>query len=595
MKIESIIDNTSINIIKTKRTLNLLSFLKLFLFVSFFYIVYLIINNYTILIFSLLVIILLTFFSMYILSSKKEDVLIFNENVLKICNEIITENSEKKTNAQSRFEKNHPFANDLDLFGENSLFEKINRTQTIFGKNRLTCYLLNHLINCDEILERQEAILELSKKIDWNVEFLAKAKSIDSFGFKDYNFSFKCNDFNKINTSFFKKSIFFIPLLNLSLFAFFFVSNFSLISSLGIIVPILLCFIMNKIYGNVSKNIYSQMSLNSDCLNKYSSLFYSIEQEKFTSTVNLSNQKTLFNKTRGASFFVKRLSYLVHQYENRMSPIIGDLLDILFLWNLQYAFRIGKIIVENENEISIWFETIGKFEALISFGLFSFKNKDFIYPTCCSKSDLMLKTENISHPLIKKEIRVGNTISSKTDNNVVIITGANMTGKSTFLRTIGVNLVLAMNGCPVCADVFIFNPMRLFTSMRTSDSLADGDSYFFSEIKRLKFLIDRLENSEPHFILLDEILKGTNSEDKLEGSKLFLEKIINMNTTFVCMIATHDIELTRIEEKYSKNVSNFCFELNQDHNQLIPDYKLKTGVTKTMNAIRLMKQYKIID
>lgn len=169
-----------------------------------------------------------------------------------------------------------------------------------------------------------------------------------------------------------------------------------------------------------------------------------------------------------------------------------------------------------------------------------------------------------------------------------------MTGKSTFLRAVGINLLLAMNGCPVCAQVFNFYPISIFTSMRTSDSLADGSSYFNAEIKRLKLLIDKLENNEPQFIILDEILKGTNSLDKLKGSELFLEKIIKNPTLINCLIATHDIELTKMEIS-NPNVINYCFELYNNNGTLKPDYKLSRGVTKSMNALALMRQFKIID
>ena len=170
-----------------------------------------------------------------------------------------------------------------------------------------------------------------------------------------------------------------------------------------------------------------------------------------------------------------------------------------------------------------------------------------------------------------------------------------MTGKSTFLRTIGINLVLAMNGCPVCADSFKFKPISIFTSMRTSDSLSSGSSYFHAEIKRLKSLITKLENNEPQFILLDEILKGTNSEDKLKGSKLFLEKMMSLKTEIICLIATHDLDLTKMANEYPNNIKNYCFELEKINTTLKPDYLLKNGVTQKMNAISLMKEYKIID
>ena len=170
-----------------------------------------------------------------------------------------------------------------------------------------------------------------------------------------------------------------------------------------------------------------------------------------------------------------------------------------------------------------------------------------------------------------------------------------MAGKRTFLRTVGTNLVLAMNGANVSADEMFFYPMNLFTSIRTVDNLSSGDSYFKNEINKLKILIDRLEAEIPHYIILDEILKGTNSEDKLIGSQKFLVKLMNMPTQLVGFIATHDLELTKLENEFPAHIINYCFELKNIDNNYLSDYKLRKGTTKIMNAIFLMKQFRIID
>jgi DNA mismatch repair ATPase MutS len=206
-----------------------------------------------------------------------------------------------------------------------------------------------------------------------------------------------------------------------------------------------------------------------------------------------------------------------------------------------------------------------------------------------------LKAEKLVHPLLFNEKVVSNDFKINSETEISIITGANMTGKSTFLRTVGINLVLAMNGCPVAAKEFSFIPMGLFTSMRTSDSLNDGTSYFNAEILRLRSLVENLEKGTPQFIILDEILKGTNSQDKLTGSELFLEKLMKSSTLFSCLIATHDLELTKIEEKFPLKIKNYCFELQNQNGELLTDYKLQNGITKSMNAIYLMKKFGIID
>ena len=274
--------------------------------------------------------------------------------------------------------------------------------------------------------------------------------------------------------------------------------------------------------------------------------------------------------------------------------IFGTLINVFFLWDLRYAHKIEKCLNENIQQIPNWFDAIGEFEALICFGLFAYQNKEFNYPLPSDESRI-IDIKNLSHPFIDKNQRVNNNFFINKDNSVSIITGANMTGKSTFLRSVGINMVLAMNGCPVCAESFSFYPISIFTSMKTSDSLSDGSSYFNAEIQRLKLLVEKLENNVPQFIILDEILKGTNSVDKLKGSELFLEKIIKMKTFNTCLIATHDLDLTKMENLYPNNIINYCFELHNNDGSLEPDYKLQRGVTKSMNAIELMRKNHIID
>ena len=175
---------------------------------------------------------------------------------------------------------------------------------------------------------------------------------------------------------------------------------------------------------------------------------------------------------------------------------------------------------------------------------------------------------------------------------MVILTGPNMAGKSTFLRTVGVNLVLAMTGAPVCARKFLFTPVKLYSSMRTSDSLRKKESYFYAELRRLKILKENLEQKEKILILLDEILKGTNSQDKQIGSKLFINLLIKMEGTG--LIATHDVELGKMENEYPDQIRNNCFEAEIIGEQISFDYILRDGITQRMNAAYLMRQMGIV-
>jgi len=199
----------------------------------------------------------------------------------------------------------------------------------------------------------------------------------------------------------------------------------------------------------------------------------------------------------------------------------------------------------------------------------------------------------LGHPLIFKEKRVNTNFEVQKAGEIDIITGANMAGKSTFLRTVGVNLILALNGFPVCASKFQFQLLEIYTGMRTADSLKENESYFYAELKRLKRIIEKLKQGKLTFLLLDEILKGTNSVDKAKGSRKFVDNLIKLKATGI--VATHDLSLCEMEKEYPDNIENKCFEVEIDHNKIEFDYKLRSGITKNMNASLLMQQMGIFS
>lgn len=539
----------------------------------------------------------LVFIYLLVISNALSNTIQFYNNVKSVCEEIKNQGKNSLQSTVVESVSDHHYAFDLDIIGNRSLFERINRCQTNFGKNKLKFFLLNHLLDRNAIIDRQNAVKELSGKLEWCVKFLASTKSIHSENAslkKQEKWAFNYTDF-RLNSKTVPFLLIAIPVINVILVVMAFVIKSAVISSIIFLVLLLISIIMNKIYGKSINEILATVDNKATELKGYVSVFTIIEQETFSSSDTLFLQKKIISKNNeAASVLIKKLSELIDSFESGNIQIFGPIFNILFLWKLQFAVRIEKFIFNNNNELPKWFDAIAEYEALVCFGLFANQNEEFHYPTC--SGNLSVVTANtLSHPLIPKNERVYNDFSTIQINNVTIITGANMTGKSTFLRSIGINLVLAMNGCPVCAESFSFHPISIFTSMRTSDSLSDGSSYFNAEIKRLKMLVDKLENNEPQFIILDEILKGTNSVDKLKGSELFLEKIMKMKTFNTCLIATHDLDLTKMEELYPDNIVNYCFELYNNNGSLEPDYKLQRGVTKSMNAIDLMRRNKIID
>ena len=219
---------------------------------------------------------------------------------------------------------------------------------------------------------------------------------------------------------------------------------------------------------------------------------------------------------------------------------------------------------------------------------FQYNHPEYTFPKV-QKQDAIIKSVGLGHPLLNSEKRIDNDFKIY-DQEFFIVTGANMAGKSTFLRTVSLSIVMANVGLPVCAKVFEYSPIKLITSMRTSDSLADDESYFYSELKRLKFIVDTIDK-DGYFIILDEILKGTNSKDKAIGSKKFIEKLVTSKSTGI--IATHDVSLCELATDFLE-IKNYYFDAEIINDELYFDYFFKKGVCKNMNASFLLKKMEII-
>jgi hypothetical protein len=593
VEINRIIQKKETSIKKLKKKETFIGFFRIcsFLIFSIFLLVFFINNliNYGHLCFSIFGLFVYISLGVFLINVQEE--ITFHANSLKICDEI---NDPKFSDKQfHHFDLNHLYCSDLDILGENSLFSRINHAKSYLGKEKLKTFLLKNLIQTKEIYERQDSIKELSGKLEWSVLFLTFAQNLNIN--KEF-FNSPPSIFKSLDSKFLKLILLFFPIVNICFIIACFVLNISLpVISIFCLLILISSTVISYRYSKKAKQILSLTELNANQYEQFVSVFSLIEKENFNSNLNSKLRANLFlGKEESATSEIRKLSRLLSNYENGKTPIFGAILNIFTLWNLQYLTKIEKQMLKLKDDLPIWIDVFSDFEALICLGIFAYKNSEYTFPVCCENTE-DIEMLNIYHPFLSSENIVANSFSINNENNISVITGANMTGKSTFLRAIGVNLVLAMNGCPVAAEKFSFYPMKIFTSMRTNDSLNDGTSYFNAEIKKLKILIENLENNIPQYIILDEILKGTNSKDKLTGSKLFLEKLMKFKTPLVCIIATHDLDLTEMEKEHPNNVRNYCFELKQNNEELEADYKLSVGVTKTMNAIRLMRKFKIID
>ncbi|WP_264537807.1 MutS-related protein [Flavobacterium sp. N1736] len=480
----------------------------------------------------------------------------------------------------------HPYAYDLDIFGEHSLFQNLNRTATFVGKKTLANQLLKQFSN-ETILENQQAIHELKTKIDWRQDFLALAmvsndskKSYDSIIYWN---SFKNNSLPKVLIAL---SIILPALFFGFLAAYFITSKTILLSYLTYI------FIANMIVlGRSLKRIQSEIAKADNVdkiIRQYSLLVEKIETENFQSKKLIDLQQKLIFKNATASKHLKDLSELFSRMDTISNFVTAILFNGTFLFNLHVLKALLKWKQNYSEELEKWIDIIGEFEALNSLANLAYNNPDFVFPEINSQYKISFK--DLSHPLLNPETRVGNDTHFYPES-FMILTGSNMSGKSTFLRSLGVNMVLGGIGSVVCASKANIHPLPVLVSMRLSDSLADSESYFFAEIKRLKQIMDALEE-KPAFVLLDEILRGTNSDDKRNGTIEVVKKIIAKKA--IGAIATHDIEVCLTTNEYPDILTNQCFEVEIKNNELHFDYKLRNGICKNKSATFLMQKMGVI-
>ena len=484
----------------------------------------------------------------------------------------------------------HNYSHDIDLFGDKSLFQNLNRTTSNNSEKKLANLLLNFETDKTEIRNRQIATEELAYKNEWRQNFRANGLHYQSDE-KEISKLLKWNA-QEIpvfeNKTLWNIILVLIPVLMISALA---LAIYSVIPTsillFIVFVPIVITGKHLKTINNQHKKIGQYLSI----LTQHRVLSEQIENDTFESDKLKSIQSKLKNNNKSASTEIGKLTKITEQIDNRSNPVFAILMNILALWDLNYLFKLKGWLNTNSNEMEDWFNAVYEMETFISLGNFHFNNPANTFPTMAGNS--ILKTENLAHPLLKADSRIANNFELKKLQQFTIITGANMAGKSTFLRAIGVNLILAMSGSSVCASKFNFTPTPLFSSMRTSDSLSENESYFYSELKRLQLIVNKLKSGEKLFIILDEILKGTNSKDKAEGSKSFVQQLIKYQTAGI--IATHDLSLCSLKEDFPTQIENSYFDVEIENDNLIFDYKLKAGICSNMNAQFLMKKMGITN
>ena len=585
------IDHYTARLKQIKKRRNLITLAKLLTFGYMIFLIYLLINHSTqpLLLLGIGAILVFIFLTLW------DSQIIYRQHLIEELLRINTLESDYLAGNFSALDQGerfndpaHPYAHDLDLFGEDSLFQHLNRTVTFSGTQKLVSWLLSLSKDPEVIHSRQQAAEELCAEPEWCQHFRAAGalhptKALDAVILKS----------GPTESPFFSKHStvrLILWIANTIVIVSWAVTSFTpLPFSISLVLSLLqlsaLALYIKKI------NAYHQrLNLFLKTISNYLPLVRLIHDQSFRSPYLQKIRHSLFTPESNSLQALTQLHRIQNSLDQRGNIVIAFILNGLYLKDFHTLLRLDHWRKKYGPDIETWTDVLSEADALISMANYRFNHPAYCLPVICQ--DRLLDTEEIGHPLLKSERNVTNDFSIRSLHQIAIVTGANMAGKSTFLRTIGVNLILAQSGNVVCSRYFAFQPMTLFTSMRTTDSLSKDTSYFHAELLRLQQLVNIAQQEDKVFIILDEMLKGTNSVDKLNGSLAFLKRILSYPISG--LVATHDLALGELADDFPEHFFNVCFEIVHSGSQITYDYKLHPGISSNMNASILLKQMGLI-
>ena len=480
----------------------------------------------------------------------------------------------------------HDYAYDLDFFGPKSLFHLINHTRTFLGLQTLkNDFLENH--EPQSIKDRQAAIKELSAQIEWRQSFAAIAIEVkDEEGHIE---SLTAWTLKKKKTIPKAVNVLFLVLgaLPVALFMSYYFLKSEIYYDLGSTAVLINWLITGLYYRKINEDHIVADHID-QILKKYGLLLSHIGQQDFKSAYLADLQTSTYYEKRSAHGHVKRLSDIVHRLGSFRNPFAALLFGGFFLYHLNVRTLMLKWKQRFGDHLITWIQALGQFESLNSFARFSYNNPEYVFPSLNDRFQIEFK--NMGHPMVAKNESVTNTLTLQ-DSKFILLTGSNMSGKSTFLRALGINFALAKMGAPVCSDQAQIHPFPMMATMRHADSLSEGKSYFFAEVQKLKAVMAQLDKGRC-LLLMDEILRGTNSDDKILGSMKIVKRVMAQKASG--LLATHDLQLCDLEQDYPNQMANYCFESEIKNEELIFDYKLRKGICNSKSATFLLEQNKII-
>lgn len=489
-----------------------------------------------------------------------------------------------------KYDFDHPFMNDLNLVGDRSLLQLVNTTATQGGQKTLLDWFLNPELVYEEILERQTLVKEISNLPGFRGQIMLLGNQIkrDHKGIWDDQGLFR---WMKNHTSQQSLRRLLILLSSLALLNFFLLGmnlfagwgaywQFSFILYLGIY------FFQYRVYQSTFQDAYQ---LNRD-LQPLETILQYLESYPAPKNLLLANFLSSVRKQHEKpSEYLRKIVAISSAASIQNNQILSLLINALIPWDMFFAYQLERFKTKLSEHLPKWLRIWYQAEALVALANFAYLNPEYQFPTIHKlPSPGLLSATGLGHPLLDKNKKVVNTFSFHENGEVAIISGSNMSGKSTFLRTLGINLVLAYAGTVVNAKPMEVSLMRLFTCIQVSDSLKDGFSYFYAEVRRLRELLTRVQDasSYPVFYLIDEIFQGTNHEERRIGSLAYIKALVNANG--VGAISTHDIELSKLAEQELR-VHNYNFQDKVSDGKMSFDYQLRPGPSPTTNALKIMK------
>ena len=489
----------------------------------------------------------------------------------------------------------HPYAGDLDVFGKSSLFQMLDATSTRFGEEVLARWLSGEHGPGDfeeAVLSRQAAVKDLAPRVTVREELAVLGSLLDETKPDPRPFVMwagqQAGSGKSLSGSLRILGVV-LPVLTVGALV---ASSMGLAPRPAFLVPYVLCIITLGVLRGQLAPILGAASSKESALSRYATMLAILENEKFEAPALIALQKRLVESGASATKEMASLSRIVGFLDARNNEIFRFFIGPMLMWDLWCALALDAWRGRAGRSAFGWFRALAELEALASLAGFAFEHPDYAYPEI--KKDATFVADTLGHPLIAPDKRVSNDVSIPGPGHALVVTGSNMSGKSTLLRAIGVNAVLANAGAPVCAKSLVIGQLVVATSMRVSDSLDEGTSRFYAELKKLKLVLDLSRKAKKAdgkegtvLFLLDEILHGTNTRERLIGARAILRELLAQQA--MGGVSTHDLGLGDLEAEMPDVVKNIHFEEQVENDAMTFDYKLRQGIVQSSNALRLMR------